>query len=67
MSNTGHKYVYNSPFSHGKPFYALIKIRNKQYHAGYYATIEEAVAAARGFNKAVKKFGPLWRFTRNKK
>jgi hypothetical protein len=62
MSSTGHKYVYKAQA--GKPYWVSIKVRNRNYCVGYFATIPEGVAAARGFNKALKFFGPTWRFVR---
>ncbi len=62
MSATGAKHVYRSSLTYGKPFYVTIKVWNKTYCVGYFATIHEAAAAARGFNKALKIFGPSCQF-----
>ena len=53
--------------SYGKPFMVIIKVRNRNYSVGYFATTYESVAAAKGFNKAIKYFGPVWRFTRERR
>jgi hypothetical protein len=68
MSNTGYKHVYQTrPDSSRKPFFVRIKVRQKNYDVGYFATTYESVAAAKGFNKALKTFGPAWRFTRERR
>jgi hypothetical protein len=53
MSNTGVKNVYRSSFQYGKPFYAAVRRRGIVYNIGYFATVAEGAAAAKGFKKGV--------------